>query len=104
MVVNLRNAPNRSPDTQRGTRRRGREVLELVDDHGRNPSVVVVPVRSDPEPPESFETFYTGELPRLLVLARALAGDLGAQDVAQESMLVAYRRWSEIACLTSPVG
>ena len=34
--------------------------------------------------PESFETFYTRELPRLLVLARALAGDLAADLVHGE--------------------
>jgi RNA polymerase sigma-70 factor (ECF subfamily) len=89
----------------RATRRRGREVLELVDDHGRTtPTVVVsVPV-AETRMPESFETFYTRELPRLMVLARALAGDLAAEDIAQESMLVAYRRWSEISGLSSPVG
>jgi RNA polymerase sigma-70 factor (ECF subfamily) len=39
-----------------------------------------------------------------VVLARALAGDLAAEDVAQESMLVAYRRWSQIATYPSPVA
>jgi RNA polymerase sigma-70 factor (ECF subfamily) len=89
----------------RATRRRGRDVLELVDDHGRTtPAVVVsVPV-AETRMPESFETFYTRELPRLMVLARALAGDLAAEDIARESMLVAYRRWSEISGLSSPVG
>jgi RNA polymerase sigma-70 factor (ECF subfamily) len=89
---------------QRATRRRGREVLELVDDHDRTPPAVAEPVSFGPRPAESFETFYTRELPRLLVLARALAGDLAAEDIAQESMLVAYRRWSEIAGLSSPGG
>lgn len=65
--------------------------------------VVSAPV-ADIRMPESFETFYTRELPRLMVLARALAGDLAAEDIAQESMLVAYRRWSEISGLSSPVG
>ena len=90
----------------RATRRRGREVLELVDDRGRPEPASPGPVRLvAPAPtPEPFETFYSRELPRLLVLARALAGDLAAEDVAQESMLVAYRRWSEIAVLSSPVG
>lgn len=65
---------------------------------------MVVRVPSGASALESFETFYTRELPRLLVLSRALAGDLAAEDVAQESMLVAYRRWSEIARLASPAG
>jgi RNA polymerase sigma-70 factor (ECF subfamily) len=89
---------------QRATRRRGREVLELVDHHGRPDPVQDAPPRAEDRAPETFETFYTRELPRLLVLARALAGDLAAEDVAQESMVVAYRRWGEIAVLASPVG
>lgn len=88
----------------RATRRRGREVLELVDDRGGPHPAAGDDALSPPPLLESFETFYTRELPRLVVLARALAGDLAAEDVAQDSMLVAYRRWSEIAGLTSPVG
>jgi DNA-directed RNA polymerase specialized sigma24 family protein len=53
---------------------------------------------------ESFESFYPRELPRLVMLARALAGDLAAEDVALESMLVAYRRWSQIATYPSAVA
>jgi RNA polymerase sigma-70 factor, ECF subfamily len=87
----------------RATRRRGREVLDLVDDRDR-PEPVSGSFASTSETVESFESFYTRELPRLMVLARALAGDLAAEDVAQESMLVAYRRWSEIATYASPVG
>jgi RNA polymerase sigma-70 factor, ECF subfamily len=86
----------------RTARRRGREVLQLVD--GRPDPVVDPAARSETLRPESFETFYLRELPRLLVLARALAGDLAAEDVAQDSMLVAYRRWSEISGVGSPVG
>jgi RNA polymerase sigma-70 factor, ECF subfamily len=88
----------------RANRRRGREVLELVDDRGRPDPFTEVEARDESRPTESFEAFYTRELPRLLVLARALAGDLAAEDIAQESMLVAYRRWSHITTLTSPVG
>jgi RNA polymerase sigma-70 factor (ECF subfamily) len=82
-------------------RPRSRDVIELVDETSR-------PGSSPPASPattwESFEDFYRRELPRLLVLARALAGDLAAEDVAQESMLVAYRHWSRIAGLASPAG
>ena len=88
----------------RATRRRGREVLELVDDRDRPAPAAPAPVRPETPVPESFEAFYHRELPRLVVLARALAGYLAAEDVAQESMLVAYRRWSEIAVLSSPIG
>jgi RNA polymerase sigma-70 factor (ECF subfamily) len=83
--------------------KRGRRggVIELVDEPARaaeTPAPLDVPVA------ESFEDFYRRELPRLLVLARALAGDLAAEDVAQESMLVAYRQWSRIGSMASPVG
>jgi RNA polymerase sigma-70 factor (ECF subfamily) len=81
-------------------RQRPRDVIELVDETSRPgsaPAATLVPV-------ESFEDFYRRELPRLLVLARALAGDAAAEDVAQESMLVAYHQWSRIAGLGSPAG
>ena len=48
--------------------------------------------------------FYRREFPRLLVLARALVGSAWAEDVAQESLMVAYRRWPTIAALQSPGG
>ena len=50
---------------------------------------------------ESFEDFYRREYPRLLVLARVLAGDAAAEDLAQESMLAAYRQWTQIAVWTA---
>jgi RNA polymerase sigma factor (sigma-70 family) len=93
-------------------RRHGPEVLELVD--GPEPGG---PVAADAKswvdvgspvlpvtPVESFEEFYRREFPRLLVLARALAGDQSAEDVAQESMIVTYRQWTRITLLDSPVG
>jgi RNA polymerase sigma-70 factor, ECF subfamily len=88
----------------RTTRRRGREVLELVDDRGRTEPATQASACPEAPAPESFETFYSRELPRLLVLARALAGDLAAEDVAQESMLVAYRQWARVSALGSPAG
>jgi RNA polymerase sigma factor (sigma-70 family) len=84
-----------------GSVRRTRgELLELVD---RAPADVT------PQPdvhtaPESFETFYRRQFPHLLVLARALVGPLLAEDVAQEAMLVVYRRWAEVQVLASPEG
>jgi RNA polymerase sigma-70 factor, ECF subfamily len=80
---------------------RSRDVIELVEETSRPDARAVAPV---PAETESFEDFYRRELPRLLVLARALAGDLAAEDVAQESMLVAYRQWSRIVNLASPTG
>ena len=54
--------------------------------------------------PEDFSEFYRRELPGLVVLARALAGAAVAEDVAQEAMLVACRRWDRVQRLESPVG
>jgi RNA polymerase sigma-70 factor, ECF subfamily len=82
-------------------RQRTRDVIELVDETSRPGSRALAP---GPDEVESFEDFYRRELPRLLVLARALAGDVAAEDVAQESMLAAYRQWSRIASLASPTG
>lgn len=50
----------------------------------------------------SFDDFYVGELPRLVALARGLCGPAIAEDVAQEAMLVAYRRWREVGDLDRP--
>ena len=50
----------------------------------------------------SFEEFYVAELPRLLALARGLCPPNQSEDVAQEAMLVAYRRWREVARLERP--
>lgn len=83
-------------------RRRGRGVLELVDEPARPDEAV--PAAQVTAEVESFEDFYRREFPHLLVLARALAGDLAAEDVAQESMVVVYRNWSRISGLSSPVG
>jgi RNA polymerase sigma-70 factor, ECF subfamily len=104
----------------RSSRQRRRDVLELVDAPARTEEVtgatrrgtgaatgVPLPLPEGPAsapPPESFEDFYRREYPHLLVLARALAGDLVAEDVAQESMLVAYRQWSRVSALGSPTG
>jgi len=50
----------------------------------------------------SFDDFYAAELPRLVALARGLAPAHLAEDVAQEAMLVAYRRWREVGDLERP--
>ena len=50
----------------------------------------------------SFDEFYAAELPRLVALARGLAPRHLAEDVAQEAMLVAYRRWRDISELERP--
>jgi RNA polymerase sigma-70 factor (ECF subfamily) len=81
-------------------RERSRDVIQLIDEPVRPGAPAVAGVVTA----ESFEEFYRRELPRLLVLARALAGDGAAEDLAQEAMLTAYRQWSRIAQLASPAG
>lgn len=83
--------------------KRGRrsDVIELVDEPARSGQT---PASQHASATDSFEDFYRRELPRLLFLARALVGDLAAEDVAQESMLVAYRQWSSIVSMASPAG
>jgi len=50
----------------------------------------------------AFDDFYAAELPRLVALARGLAPSHVAEDVAQEAMLVAYRRWRDVSELARP--
>ena len=50
----------------------------------------------------SFDGFYRRELPRLVALAAALAGPASADDIAQEAMLTAYRRWDTVSRLDQP--
>ncbi|MDR7253133.1 RNA polymerase sigma-70 factor (ECF subfamily) [Nocardioides sp. BE266] len=51
---------------------------------------------------ERFADFYRAELPGLVSLARGLCGAAAAEDVAQEAMLAAYRRWAEVEDAQSP--
>lgn len=51
---------------------------------------------------ELFDSFYHRELPRLVALARALAGPGAADDLAQEAMLKAYRHWSKLVTYDRP--
>lgn len=53
---------------------------------------------------ETFESFYRRELPALVAFARALSGSASAEDIAQEAMLAAYRRWNVVARLDAPVA
>ena len=47
--------------------------------------------------PGSFEHFYLEEFPRVVKLAYALSGSrAGAEDIAQEAFLRAYRDWDRI--------
>jgi RNA polymerase sigma factor (sigma-70 family) len=55
-------------------------------------------------PVEAFEVFYQRELPGLVALAGALSGSAWADDLAQEAMLAAYRKWDVVARLDVPVA
>lgn len=50
----------------------------------------------------SFDDFYRVQFPRLVPLARALCGPDIADDIAQEAMVVAYRKWRTVNQLASP--
>src|SRR3954469_16853232 len=52
--------------------------------------------------PPPFDDFYRAELTRLTALARSLCSSAVAEDVAQEAMLVAYRKWRTVADLDRP--
>jgi RNA polymerase sigma-70 factor (ECF subfamily) len=75
------------------------ELLELVDVGGPATATGSAPPLVD-----DFDSFYRREAPSLLVLARVLAGPSNAEDVVQETMLAAYRRWDEVRGYASPVG
>lgn len=54
---------------------------------------------------EPFDDFYRREIRRLVGLAYAVSGSrLAADDIAQEAMLAAYRKWDEVGRLDSPAG
>ena len=55
-----------------------------------------------PDRAAAFEEFYLAELRGLVALARALAPPHLAEDIAQEAMLVAYRRWPQVGELDRP--
>jgi len=63
-------------------------------------AAVVLPLSAT----ETFDGFYRRELPGLLTLAAALAGAAAADDVAQETMLAAFRRWDVVCRLDAPVA
>jgi RNA polymerase sigma factor (sigma-70 family) len=54
---------------------------------------------------DTFEAFYRREMAGLVGLARVLCGSWAvAEDLAQEAMLVAYRRWDEVSHLDVPLA
>ncbi len=87
-----------------GTLRRGsNELVELVD-LDTPPETSTIDRLSPDSALAGFETFYRNEFAGLVVLARVLAGPALAEDVAQEAMLVACRKWNTVQDYESPVG
>jgi len=51
----------------------------------------------------AFDAFYREMAPRLVVLGRSITGSRAvAEEVAQEALFVAHRRWSRVASLDRP--
>jgi RNA polymerase sigma-70 factor, ECF subfamily len=73
---------------------------ELVDEMGQDAGGWDEHPRSTPEP---FEVFYLREYPRVVGLLHGLLGSrLVAEELAQETFLVAYRDWDRISGLDNP--
>ena len=54
---------------------------------------------------ETFDRFYAREYSSLVAMAHALTGSRShAEDIAQEAMLAAYRRWDEVSGLDLPAA
>ncbi len=60
-------------------------------------------MRNEAEPRSSFSVFFHDEHPRLVAMVLALSGDRAhAEDVAQEALLRAYRRWGVVSGYERP--
>ena len=53
---------------------------------------------------ERFDTFYRREMPALVAFARSLSGSASADDIAQDAMLAAYRRWDAVSQMDVPAA
>jgi RNA polymerase sigma-70 factor (ECF subfamily) len=73
---------------------------ELLDKMGQAEGDREEPPGSTPEP---FEVFYLREYPKVVGLLHGLLGSrLVAEELAQETFLVAYRDWDRIGRLDNP--
>ena len=53
----------------------------------------------------SFDDFYANEFPKMVAIAYARSGSrMAAEDLAQDAMVAAFRRWSEVRSLERPGG
>ena len=53
---------------------------------------------------QTFDAFYRREMPALVAFARSLSGSACADDIAQEAMLAAYRRWDAVSQMDVPAA
>jgi RNA polymerase sigma-70 factor (ECF subfamily) len=80
------------------------DPLRLIDVGGGDSVGVGEPAGGQIAVGEPFDAFYRREFPRLVVLAHGLAGQALAFDLAQEAMIVAFRRWDEVQNFDSASG
>jgi RNA polymerase sigma-70 factor (ECF subfamily) len=67
--------------------------------------VIPEPRSSDQPSPEPFRVFFEREYRGLVALAYSLINDRTmADDIAQEALMAALRRWDHVAALESPLG
>jgi RNA polymerase sigma-70 factor (ECF subfamily) len=72
-------------------------VADMADRRAPDPVVLATVV--------PFDAFYVREVPKLVALARALTrSTVVAEDVAQEAMVAAYRRWDEVGAMELPAA
>lgn len=69
-------------------------------------SAVLAPVASaTASPPPGLEAFYRAEYPRLVAALELVCGDRqAAEDIAQETFVRVWDRWSRVSRLDSPGG
>src|SRR3954454_20070131 len=82
--------------TIEGSGATGGELDDVLESGRRGHDVIELKVA------EAFDTFYRRELPGLVALARSLSGSIWADDIAQDAMLAAYRRWEVVGNLDLP--
>jgi RNA polymerase sigma-70 factor (ECF subfamily) len=83
----------------------GASARPADDEAGREIAAAIPEPRSSGEPsPEPFRAFYEREYRGLVALAASLIGDrYMAEDIAQDALFVACRRWDHVGGLDSPL-
>jgi RNA polymerase sigma-70 factor, ECF subfamily len=80
-------------------------LWSIEDENGSGREVLAGPGLGRARHGHAFDAFYTSEYSSLVALAHVLTGSSGhAEDVAQEAMLAAYRRWDEVGEMDFPAA